>query len=59
MWKKKSPRRVPRETRANESSVAFEVFSDRSAERDSSIHLLIRSKDLSLSEFRVLHALQF
>ena len=46
---KSSPRRVPRETRANELSVAFKVFSDRSVERDSSIHLLTRSKDLSLS----------
>ena len=56
---KSSARRVPRETRANELSVAFEVFSDRSAERDSSIHLLTRSKDLSLFEIRVLNAEEF
>ena len=35
-----SPGRVPRETRASESCVALEVFSDRSAESDSSINLL-------------------
>ena len=40
---KSSPRRVPRETRATESCIALEVFSDRSAESDSSINLLTRS----------------
>ena len=39
---KSSPRRLPRETRATESCVALEVFSDRSAAGDSSINLLTR-----------------
>ena len=39
---KSSPRRVPRETRAIESCVVLEVFSDRSATSDSSINLLTR-----------------
>ena len=47
---KSSPCRLPCKTRAKELSVAFEVLSDRSAERDSPIHLLTRSKDLSLFE---------
>jgi len=54
---KSSPRRVPRETRASKLSVAFQVFSDRKTERNSSIHVLTRSKDLSLSEIKVLNAL--
>ena len=36
-------RRVPRKTRATKAYVALEVFSDRSAESDSSISLLTRS----------------
>ena len=43
---KSSARRVPRETRVTESSVALKVFSDRSGESDSSINLFIRFKDL-------------
>ena len=39
---KSSPRRLPRETRATESCVALEVFSDRNAAGDSSINLLTR-----------------
>ena len=52
-----SPRRVPRETR--EVSVAFEVFRDRCAEGDSSMHLLARSRDLWLSEISALNAIKF
>ena len=48
---KSSPRRVLLEMWANKLSIAFKVFSDRKTERDSSINLLTRSKDLSLLSF--------
>ena len=59
---KSNPRRVSRETRATELSVAFEVSSDRCAERDFSIHLLTcTSLKISrpLSEIRGLNTVDF
>ena len=55
---KSSPCRVPRETRATESRVTLEVFSDKSAESDSSIKLLTHSKEISLSQISVCNAMK-